>query len=717
VGSAGDIRSERFYYDGSRRIQEVVLDPTESLAMALMSSDPQLAGDAMQSIAEQEEALTAGELDISAGSISFEAGQMEAGAFTAQGGIGNLPQQPMPEAHRLEREYIWGPGDSFAGVDELFVLFDRGREPWLVLQDASGDVAALCGRTSISQPAYVAAQWTWDAYGNVFSADHIFDHPFLSVGHKGLFVERLDVGVADATVPGSQYADTPRIVPFGHLIYHNRNRTYNPQQGRFLQLDMNASGVALMEAAAFNGRGMGALAVAFDMQTRYGDGANLYQYLGSSPWQQFDPMGLFFGDAMSAGVDGYGSDRGIADPFDMVDEYIAEDYGAKAAWLGNIMKNAEAGLDVLWTGLQMLPVVGQAASIYKIANGTATFWDYVGLVPVAGRGMQYASKLVSSYTRSARTYSLTNRIIQALCFSAGTLVTQADGSQVEIDKLRVGQSVLAWHDYEAIAIAEQWQNELDALVAYDKIQSTTWRSVDLVYKHDGGNTTMITLLRPIAWLEAVGAKPGKTIWLEIPELYIDGEAEVVCVAPIPAIDTVDEREVSPNVYQRTITGIFVTTEAAVLDLSIDGETKPLGVTSTHPFYSEDTAMWTAAGELQVGEQLRTLTGSAAVTEVVERSGTETVYNLEVRGSHTFYVGARAQLLVHNGYGPFPFKESEAVKKQWIKDQVKHWKKEGLDGAPAIIADTIAGQIRNAMRSGGEKEVKRLLPSILEEAAK
>jgi YD repeat-containing protein len=79
AGSAGDIRSERFYHDGSRRIQEVVLDPTESLAMALMSSDPELAGDAMQSIAEQEEALTAGELDISAGSISFEAGQMEAG--------------------------------------------------------------------------------------------------------------------------------------------------------------------------------------------------------------------------------------------------------------------------------------------------------------------------------------------------------------------------------------------------------------------------------------------------------------------------------------------------------------------------------------------------------------------------------------------------------------------------------------------------------------
>jgi hypothetical protein len=292
TANTGDIRSERFYYDGSRRIQEVVLDPTESLAMALMSGDPQLAGDAMQSIAEQEEALTAGELDISAGSISFEAGQMEAGAFTAQGGIGNLPQQPRPEAHRLEREYIWGPGDSFAGVDELFVLFDREREPWLVLQDASGDVAALCGRTSISQPAYVAAQWTWDAYGNVFSADHLFDHPFLSVGHKGLFVERLDVGVADASVPGAQYADTPRLTPFAHHIYHNRNRSHHPTLGRFLQADPNASGVVAVTKIATQGETIKPEVTKFNMEERYGDGANIYQYLRSASWMAIDPTGL-----------------------------------------------------------------------------------------------------------------------------------------------------------------------------------------------------------------------------------------------------------------------------------------------------------------------------------------------------------------------------------------------------------------------------------------
>jgi hypothetical protein len=70
-----------------------------------------------------------------------------------------------------------------------------------------------------------------------------------------------------------------------------------------------------MEAAAYNGRGMGALAAAFDMETRYGDGANLYQYLGSSPWQRFDPMGLSW------------------DPFDMVDEIVSDRVGSSAALL------------------------------------------------------------------------------------------------------------------------------------------------------------------------------------------------------------------------------------------------------------------------------------------------------------------------------------------------------------------------------------------------
>jgi hypothetical protein len=217
----GDIRSERFYYDGSRRIQEVVLDPATSLAMAMLSGEVEIASEAAASASAQAGAVEGEEIDLSASSMAFEAEVTEGEPQAMSGGSAPVPQI---DEYRLEREYIWGPGDGVAVVDELFVMFDRERDPWLVLQDASGDVAALCGRIGNTNNgiSYVAAQWTWDAYGNVFSADHIAPHPFMSVGHKGLFVERLDVGVADASVPGSQVGDTPRLVPFAQLVYHNR---------------------------------------------------------------------------------------------------------------------------------------------------------------------------------------------------------------------------------------------------------------------------------------------------------------------------------------------------------------------------------------------------------------------------------------------------------------------------------------------------------------
>jgi hypothetical protein len=60
------------------------------------------------------------------------------------------------------------------------------------------------------------------------------------------------------------------------------------------------------------------------MERRYGDGANLYQYLGSSPWQRFDPMGLSW------------------DPFDMVDEIASDRVGSSAALLQALGNHANS---------------------------------------------------------------------------------------------------------------------------------------------------------------------------------------------------------------------------------------------------------------------------------------------------------------------------------------------------------------------------------------
>jgi hypothetical protein len=180
------------------------------------------------------------------------------------------------------------------------------------------------------------AQWTWDAYGNVFSADHIAPHPFMSVGHKGLFVERLDVGVADASVSGSQLAETPRLVPFAQLVYHNRNRSYNPQLGRFLQADPNASGTRLHDRAMFGGQSPFAYGPTLDLTERFADGANLYQYVRSSPWILSDPLGLTTGeDAFNNATELMGLLDPLPGPGDFIRSVLKElvsEYSANQEW-------------------------------------------------------------------------------------------------------------------------------------------------------------------------------------------------------------------------------------------------------------------------------------------------------------------------------------------------------------------------------------------------
>jgi hypothetical protein len=116
-----DFRTERLYYDGIRRIQEVVVDPVQ--------------GNSNGQSSEEEE------------------GQI--GGGTA--------------AEHLEREYVWGPGDN--GFDELLVQYDSAGAAWWAIMDAGGDLVALCDLNGSGSAARVVGQWTYDAYGAVLSAD------------------------------------------------------------------------------------------------------------------------------------------------------------------------------------------------------------------------------------------------------------------------------------------------------------------------------------------------------------------------------------------------------------------------------------------------------------------------------------------------------------------------------------------------------------------
>lgn len=360
--SAGSthLRTERFLYDGIRRIQEVVTLPVVSLGGA--TGDPQL-----ESLASQTVPVDSNP-DEQTAPAAYEEGQL------ATGGGGGT------SGGTVEREYVWGPGDSGSGggFDELLVQYDAsGAEAWAI-QDAGGDLVAMCDLGGAAGEARVVGQWTYDAYGDVLSAEYLGSFAYPHLGHKGLFVARLDA------TPTS-----PRLVPFAHSLYHMRNRTYAPGLGRFLQRDPNATAMALVEATAMHGQGLGAMALAFDLNGLYGDGGNLYQYLGSNPWSRFDPLGLKY------------------DPFDMVDDYLVEDAASRAAFLADVYVGMETTAFIAGQILQMHPVIGASVGVYNIATGAGTIWD---VLAIGGAGSARAANLIG---RSLSSYYKARRLMKA----------------------------------------------------------------------------------------------------------------------------------------------------------------------------------------------------------------------------------------------------------------------------------------------------------------
>ena len=102
-----------------------------------------------------------------------------------------------------------------------------------------------------------------------------------------------------------------------------------------------------------------------------------------------------------------------------------------------------------------------------------------------------------------------------------------------------------------------------------------------------------------------------------------------------------------------VLGTFAHQDACVLDLFIEGSKEPLGVTDNHLIYSADRDAFVPAGALKTGENLRTISGTAALASVRMRPGKHRVYNIEVEGIHVYHV-TDLGVLVHNQKALFAF---------------------------------------------------------------
>jgi len=214
------------------------------------------------------------------------------------------------------------------------------------------------------------------------------------------------------------------------------------------------------------------------------------------------------------------------------------------------------------------------------------------------------------------------------CFAAGTAIVTA-GGEVAIEDIRPGNRVLS----------------LGGSEERTGVDPATWRLVRLwmLEPNGSGLGVELELLRPLQWIEDVGARSGGSIQLEIGELKLRGAARVVAIEPCSPI---------PSGPGEVVTGTITRIAHSLLRVSFeqrDGRSEVLEPTDNHPFYSHDRDGWVTAGDLEVNELVSTQSGTARVVAVERKPGSYRVYNLEIDDAHSYLVG-HSGVWVHNAYG-------------------------------------------------------------------
>ncbi len=167
-----------------------------------------------------------------------------------------------------------------------------------------------------------------------------------------------------------------------------------------------------------------------------------------------------------------------------------------------------------------------------------------------------------------------------------------------------------------------------------------WARVSFLIVRNDLSVVEAEFVRPRAWIESLGLVKGARLDLAVPELGIDGLAEVTAVRDCPAIAEGEGR---------VVTGRFVTRDVANVVRITLASGSEIRATDVHPVWSIDREDWVPAGKLVPSELVDTLTGPVAVASVEPLDRHPAVYNLEVHGEHVYRIAVDG-VLVHNA-GP------------------------------------------------------------------
>jgi hypothetical protein len=150
--------------------------------------------------------------------------------------------------------------------------------------------------------------------------------------------------------------------------------------------------------------------------------------------------------------------------------------------------------------------------------------------------------------------------------------------------------------------------------------------------------------------------------------------------------------------------LFVNVAADLMVLQCG--TNTVEVTPGHPLWVADQG-WKAAGQIQVGDELRTRNGErVAVTASAHKQGHFTVYNFEVEDFRSYFVG-RTEVLAHNTCVRLSFKPGWSLsdfsrKARALKSLAQQGKLRKASNASALRGEE-AGAFKNRLiRSAYDK---------------
>ena len=274
------------------------------------------------------------------------------------------------------------------------------------------------------------------------------------------------------------------------------------------------------------------------------------------------------------------------------------------------------------TGYNAMEKLGEGG--WNVVEGSLSGNQLQTDLGLEATGSGGAQTLVFLYgaNETMKSFGPSSKQCHSWCFTAGTLVAVSGGFK-PIEDIRIGDRV----------------ESTDGTHDLTEIDEKTWKHISVrMSNSDGsGDVLDIELLRSPKWIEESGCQVGASIGLAVPELGIAGWARVLAVEPCPKLQTGSGRVVT-----MTITHF----NSFVLQFKLEGLSEVLEPTQTHPLYSEDRGGWVHAGELKVGELLRTKTGPARIEAITHKEGTYRVYNFEVEGTHAYYTSA-IRVLSHN----------------------------------------------------------------------